>query len=238
MLSTHQEFQKLLLLHGRDRRFQKLTIEIDGIPQEQIKIKKQIDTERQSVEMALNDLRELETENNFLEKEILSGTEHVNKLKSRQLEVKKNEEYSALESEISTVLLNQSQLEDNQLEVLMKIDDARKIAEIAESKINLKISQLEKDLAATDQRSKEIRQELLNLEQQIQEARNEVELQLLSQYDRTKTVISKPPFMAPVTDQRCSGCNLRVSNDVVSSILVEKKITNCDQCGRIVYIER
>ena len=79
--------------------------------------------------MALNDLRELETENNFLEKEILSGTEHVNKLKSRQLEVKKNEEYSALESEISTVLLNQSQLEDNQLEVLMKIDDARKIAE-------------------------------------------------------------------------------------------------------------
>ena len=167
MLSTHQEFQKLLLLHGRDRRFQKLTIEIDGIPQEQIKIKKQIDTERQSVEMALNDLRELETENNSLEKEILSGTEHVNKLKSRQLEVKKNEEYSALESEISTVLLNQSQLEDNQLEVLMKIDDARKIAEIAESKINLKISQLEEDLAATDQRSKEIRQELLNLEQEI-----------------------------------------------------------------------
>ena len=116
----------------------------------------------------------------------------MNKLKSRQLEVKKNEEYSALESEISTVLFNQSQLEDNQLEVLMKIDDARKIAEIAESKINLKISQLEEDLAATDQRSKEIRQKLLNLEQEIQEARNEVELQLLSQYDRTKTTISKP----------------------------------------------
>mgnify|MGYP001995485879 CR=1 FL=1 len=45
-------------------------------------------------------------------------------------------------------------------------------------------------------------------------------------------------YIAPIEDQKCSGCNLRVSNDVVSSVLIEQKITQCDQCGRIVYIER
>ena len=49
---------------------------------------------------------------------------------------------------------------------------------------------------------------------------------------------AKPPYIAPIEDQKCSGCNLRVSNDVISSVLVEQKLTQCDQCGRIVYVER
>ena len=61
---------------------------------------------------------------------------------------------------------------------------------------------------------------------------------MLTSYDRVKKVVSKPPYIAPLNDQKCSGCNLRVSNDVVSSVLVEQKLTQCDQCGRIVYIER
>ena len=77
-----------------------------------------------------------------------------------------------------------------------------------------------------------------NLEKEIEQTRQEVEPSFLSSYDRVTTIVSRPPYMAPISDQKCSGCHLRVSNDVVSSALVEKKITQCDQCGRIVYIER
>ena len=107
-----------------------------------------------------------------------------------------------------------------------------------ENKITLKIQQLEKKLSLMEQRSEEVQKDMKILESEIEDARKQVEPQFLSHYDRTKTVISKPPYMAPVEDQRCNGCNLRVSNDVVSSILVERKITQCDQCGRIVYAER
>jgi len=77
-----------------------------------------------------------------------------------------------------------------------------------------------------------------SLETQIVETREEVEPDFLSVYDRVSKIVSRPPYMAPLEDQKCSGCHLRVSNDVVSSVLVEKKLTQCDQCGRIVYIER
>tara|TARA_B100001057_G_C22667839_1_gene878596 strand:- start:153 stop:869 length:717 start_codon:yes stop_codon:yes gene_type:complete len=238
MLSSQPEFKNLLLLHGRDRRFYKLKIELELIPREQIRLQEQIGKEKLSIEIALNEWRELETRNNSLESEIISISDQVNRLKRQQLEVKKNEEYSALENEINSSLKNQSLLEDEQLDVLMRIDDARNTAEIAENKITLKIQELEKKLSSMEQRSEEVQKEIKTLESEIEDARKQVEPQFLSHYDRTKTVISKPPYMAPVEDQRCSGCNLRVSNDVVSSILVERKITQCDQCGRIVYAER
>ena len=63
-------------------------------------------------------------------------------------------------------------------------------------------------------------------------------LKILREYERVKKVVRRPPYVVPVEDQKCSGCNLRVSNDIVSSILVEEKLTACDQCGRVVYIER
>ena len=120
----------------------------------------------------------------------------------------------------------------------MSIDDARKVAEIAETKIKDKIDLLKGQLSEKVSKVEECKADLLKLEQEIQNARGEVELEILSKYDRTKSMITKPPYLAPVEDQKCTGCNLRVSNDIISSILVERKITNCDQCGRIVYVER
>ncbi len=238
MLSKHPEFQKLLLLHSRDRRFQKLKSELLENPKEQSRLKVLIDKETESIELALNDWKALEAQNNSLENEILTLSENVNRLKGKQLEVKKNEEYAALENEIGSTLEKQSLLEDQQIEVLLKIDDARKTADLAETKIREKIEVYKEQLSKTRSRAVEVEVDLSNLDEEIKQARSEVEIELLSNYDRTKTVITKPPYIAPVADQRCSGCNLRVSNDVVSSILVEQKITHCDQCGRIVYMER
>jgi len=238
MLSNQPEFQKLLLLHSRDRRQQKLKNDLEQNPLEQKRIQKQIDLEKESVALALSEWKELEAKNNALENEIISATEKISRLKHQQLEVKKNEEYTALENEIATTGSSQSLLEDEQLEILMKIDDARKIAEIAEDKISLKIENLEKTLFSCQEHSKVLTTDISKLEDEIKTARGEVEPSIIRSYERTKTVISKPPYVAPVVDQKCSGCNLRVSNDVVSSILVERKLTQCDQCGRIVYVER
>lgn len=238
MLSNQPEFQNLLLLHSRDRRLQKLKSELEQNPHEQEHIQKQINLEKGSVALALSEWKELEAKNNALENEIISASDKIARLKQQQLEVKKNEEYTALANEITSVSSSQSLLEDEQLQILLKIDDAREIAEIAEGKIALKIADLEKRLTACKEHFHDLENEISQLEVEVKTAREAVELPILSSYDRTKTVITKPPYIAPIEAQKCSGCNLRVSNDVVSSILVERKLTQCDQCGRIVYVER
>jgi len=238
MLSNNSDFKELLLLHGRDRRHGKLEEELNLLPEDIQRIEKKILTEKESIDIAVSEWKELESKNNALEKEILEIGDKITKNKLRQLEVKKNEEYQALETEISSLSDLQANKEDEQIEVLVNIDDAQATALIAQDKIAKKVKELELQKVNFEERVLKIKSEIVDLEREIEEARKSVEVEMLRTYDRVKKVVSRPPFLAPLKDQKCSGCNLRVSNDVISTALVEQKLTQCDQCGRIVYVER
>jgi len=238
MLSNNPEFQELLLLHGRDRRYGKLEEELKLLPDDIKRMEKKILTENESIDLAVSEWKQLESQNNSLEKEIIEIGEKISKSKVRQLGVKKNEEYQALENEISSLTLLQSQKEDEQIEVLVNIDDAKATAEIAQDKIVSKVKDLERQKQGFEDRIAQVKTELQDLHKEIETARSEVEAEMLKTYDRVKKVVARAPYLAPLKDQKCSGCNLRVSNDVISTALVEQKLTQCDQCGRIVYVER
>ena len=238
MLSNNPEFQELLLLHGRDRRYGKLEEELKLLPDDIKRMEKRISTENESIDLAVSEWKQLESQNNSLEKEIIEIGEKISKSKVRQLSVKKNEEYQALENEISSLILLQSQKEDEQIEVLVNIDDAKATAEIAQDKIVSKVKDLERQKQGFEDRIAQVKTELQDLHKEIETARTQVEAEMLKTYDRVKKVVARAPYLAPLKDQKCSGCNLRVSNDVISTALVEQKLTQCDQCGRIVYVER
>ena len=238
MLSNNPEFQELLLLHGRDRRYGKLEEELKLLPDDIKRMEKRISTENESIDLAVSEWKQLESQNNSLEKEIIEIGEKISKSKVRQLGVKKNEEYQALENEISSLTLLQSQKEDEQIEVLVNIDDAKATAEIAQDKIVSKVKDLERQKQGFEDRIAQVNTELQDLHKEIETARTQVEAEMLKTYDRVKKVVARAPYLAPLKDQKCSGCNLRVSNDVISTALVEQKLTQCDQCGRIVYVER
>lgn len=238
MLFQDPEFQKLLLLHSRDRRYQKLIEELEELPKDLARMDQKIEIERESVELAMAEWKDLETLNNTLEKEILSHNDSINRQRNKQLEVKKNEEYQALENEIANLQSKIDGLENQQIEVLLKIDGARETAELAQGKITERIEEMQAQRDKRASLGEERKTEVEELKNEIEETRKEIEPIFMSTYDRVSKIVSRPPYMAPIMDQKCSGCHLRVSNDVVSSVLVEKKITQCDQCGRIVYVER
>ena len=238
MRSNNSDFKKLLLLHSRDRRKQAMDLELANFPDLVAQLESKIQLENDTIATATQELQNLEIQSKSLENEINSLSEQIDRQKNKQLTVKKNEEYQALESEIANLLRLQSEQEDEQIGILVKIDEARETEKIATEKISVKVKLLENDKLQLLDRGEELKIELKTLEKEVEDSRAEVEPPLLSGYDRTKKVVSRPPYIAPLEDQKCSGCNLRVSNDVVSSALVEQKLTHCDQCGRIVYSER
>jgi hypothetical protein len=109
MLSNNLDFKKLLLVHSRDRRHQVMEKELGNIPNLIVKMESRIKLEQDTIEAATQDLRSLETRNTTLEKEIDSITDQITRLKNKQLEVKKNEEYQALIKQV----LSEQQIEDN-----------------------------------------------------------------------------------------------------------------------------
>jgi len=238
MLSNNLEFKKLLLLHGKDRRMQSMEIELNSLPSTIANINSKIEIEKETINSANIEFREIEVNSSALEKEINSLSELITRQKNKQLEVKKNEEYSALENEIDNLKQKLSAKEDEQIETLLKLDDAKETLDIAKSKISEKVKLLIQDRDLLEKKSTELEVEINKLKDEIEVAKVDIEKDLLNGYIRTKKVVSRPPYIAPLEDQKCTGCNLRVSNDVSSSVLVEQKLTHCDQCGRIVYFER
>jgi predicted nucleic acid-binding Zn-ribbon protein len=197
-----------------------------------------IKIEKDTIAAAAHELKSLESKNNTIENEINSISEHISRQKNKQLQVKKNEEYQALENEINNLVQQLSQREDQQIETLLKIDGAKETTEIAQNKISARVDDLEIEKEELVKKIELLKSDIQKLESEITESRRDVEDILLVGYERTKKVVARPPFIAPLEDQKCTGCNLRVSNDISSSVLVEQKLTHCDQCGRIVYFER
>ena len=136
MLSNNLEFKKLLLLHGKDRRMQSMEIELNSLPSTIANINSKIEIEKETINSANLEFREIEVNSSALENEINSLLELITRQKNKQLEVKKNEEYSALANEIDNLKQKLSTKEDEQIETLLKLDDAKETLDIAKSKIS------------------------------------------------------------------------------------------------------
>ena len=135
MRSNNSDFKKLLLLHSRDRRKQAMALELSNFPHLVVQLESKIQLENDTIASATQELQNLEIQSKSLDNEINSLSEQIDRQKNKQLEVKKNEEYQALENEIANLLRLQSEKEDEQIGILVKIDEARETAKIATEKI-------------------------------------------------------------------------------------------------------
>ena len=197
MLSNNAEFKNLLLLHSRDRRSKSLENELQNLPKAIAALDRSIDVEKESIAIATNELKTLETRNNTLDGEIASLGEQIVRQKNKQLEVKKNEEYQALENEIANLVSQLNEKEDEQIAILIKIDDARQTATIAEEKITHRVTDLERQRAELVEKEKELNENIGELSQEISQSRQEVEAPMLEVYDRTKKILAKPSLHSP-----------------------------------------
>ena len=235
MLFQDPDFQKLLLLHSRDRRCQKLIEDLKELPSDLARMDKNIAIEKESVELALSEWKGLESQNNSLEKDILSMNELIAKQRNRQLEVKKNDEYQALENEVTNLEAKIEEKENEQIEVLLKIDGARETAEIAQGKITERVAEMQSLRDKTESQGEEKRVEIEALKLEIEE-RKDIEPVFISAYDRISKIVSRPPTWPQSKIKSAQAASEFLMMWSLQSSW--KKITQCDQCGRIVYVER
>ena len=64
------------------------------------------------------------------------------------------------------------------------------------------------DVVNVSSKVEQVIQRNKQLEKEIEQTRQEVEPGFLSSYDRVTTIVSRPPYMAPISDQKCSAALL------------------------------
>lgn len=230
--------EKVLILQNRDARRRSLAEQLAAVPEDIKLVESKIARERAAIEDARTELKRLESQKKLLETDIGSAEDRMERYKSQQMAVRKNDEYQALGHEIETVAGQISELEGQELEIMFAIDEARKRFAAAEAELKANISGHEERIATLKARETGLRTELQTAEAEEAEARRPLSEPVLRLYDRIAG--RQMPVCVPLHGGKCGGCHLKVSSEVESASRGtprDTELATCDQCGRLVYWE-
>ncbi len=229
---------KLLILQDRDARHGQLLRQRESIPAEREKARASIAAEEARRKENADALTRLEVEREELEGRVEDLEEAIRKYQTQQLQVKKNEEYGALEHEIATARAKISETEDEELNVLEAIDHKAVANRRDEEEIAERIRVFETELKRLDEAEREVEAAIETGRDAVKAAETDVDPALLESYRFVKTQVKRPPYVVALNDGRCGGCHLKVSGEIESGARKGHDVVRCDNCGRIVYFQR
>jgi len=230
--------EKLLALQKCDARCDTIKHQLLSIPLETDGFKRKIDLEELAIEDSKKALKELEVRRHEMETEVSAEEEQAAKYKNQQLLVKKNEEYKALQHEIDTTASKIGSLEDKELELMLAIDEHKEKNAILTTERRQNIDELKGHIGRLQNNEADFKAELDSALEAVRIAGAELDENSYKIYKYVKTQVKHPPFVVPLRDRQCTGCFLKVSNNVATSARHQDKLHRCDNCGRIVYFEK
>lgn len=231
----NDQLKNLLILQERDTKLFKAREDLKSVPLEAAKIKENLTVKLKSVEAAKKAQLEAEKEVKKVELDIQTRKETITKLKMRQGETKRNEEYQMLSHELKRYSADIDELETKELE-LMELVDQKKIAR--EEALNLFAK--EKELATEESqnlvaRKKNAEIKIVEIEESRSEYAKKVESGALALYERIMKSRGVGAITAVSESGQCSGCNIKLPAATVHRVLASQDLVQCSECSRILY---
>src|ERR1700744_1040991 len=123
--------EKLLILQDRDRRILHIKKQLARVEPERQLFQSKLSSGQSGLDSAKLKVKQAETDRKKLELDVESKKTQIEKYTLQQFQTKKNEEYRALAHEIENAKEAIGTLEDQQLELMEKIESYQKLSAVA-----------------------------------------------------------------------------------------------------------
>lgn len=230
------EIRALLVLQDRDRRLLRLGEDLQKLPRDEERARRQLAGDEAALKKAHEALMAAELIVKKHEMDAQTRRTTVIRLKQQQFETRKNEEFQAIAHEITRYEKDLDQLETVELEAMEEVDRLRAEQATAEAALAKTRALVEQDLAKITERGERIRAERAEVAAERERAAAAASEDLLPLYDRlmkTKNGMA----LAPLEEGKCQGCHMKLIPSTVVAVQGGKELTRCEDCGRILYIE-
>ncbi len=227
------EIEKLLVLQDRDQKIRTLREALKVAPLERQQSEEKLAATFRQLEAAKQKAKEIEVERKKLENEAQAKRDSIAKFQTQKFQTRKNEEFQALNNEITRYEGDIRGLEDRELEFM---DDAEKAkAGVAEADQLAKTvkAQVERQLADIAAKIDAGSVQLQDLEAQRAALAVGMDEDLLDTFDRL--FANKGEAVVPLEHEICMGCHMKVTTQTVVKVKGQREIVHCEQCGRILY---
>ncbi len=235
MASLNPQIEKLLILQDCEQLVRRLQQLLQSIPGSIKKLEAAIEQEKKTLADSKLTLRKLEVQRNDLDTRVGVAEEQIFRYKNQQMQVKKNEEYQALIHEIDGLEKKILDWEEEEIGLMLEIDDETEIFKKREAGFASSKEQIRQEIAALENRMADVENQLRDAALQFESASQGIDARYLNAYRRMAAGM-KLPVVVALERQKCLGCHLRVSNEVLEKARKGAVLTTCDNCGRVVYL--
>jgi len=230
------QIRLLILLQKTESEMMRIDNRKKLLPDQLIKLDEEFNAVHADVEENRNRLESLNKDRKEHEDKLRKGHENLKKAKERLSEVKTNKEYQSILKEIEGIDLKNSEMEDEVLVLLEKIDQIKVGLQAREGEFDIyqreyaaKKTQIEDELKSLDDKCSLCQQASLDL-------RKQVHVDIIRRYDSIKN-IRNGLAVVQAWKEVCQGCHMNIPPQIYIELQRDGDIKYCPQCNRIIYWE-
>ncbi|TDU72885.1 hypothetical protein EI77_01351 [Prosthecobacter fusiformis] len=229
------EITQLLKLQERDQRIRALQKELKDIPKNEAMAKMQLAGDQAAVEAASMRAKETEVKIKSVELDIATRQNSIKRLHDQQFETRKNDEFQALGHEIKRYETDVHALEDTELEHMEVLEGAKAVLKEAQAKLAITQGRVNEDLKSLAIRAEGVKARLAAEEAERSALATPVETPVLDLYNRLFTKKGDSAVVA-LLNGICAGCHMKVVMGTIQQLRSGETLTQCESCGRILYL--
>ncbi|SJZ71844.1 zinc ribbon domain-containing protein [Selenihalanaerobacter shriftii] len=207
---------------------QSILKEIEEIELKITNLQKKIKTKDQNKEELNNELKNKEYENNKLNSQIKNYKDQLYNGESNPKELEQ------LQSKMNELKEQQSELEDEILDVMMKLENLVEDKEELNNKLETYRNDLTKFQKNYKERQIKLNEELEEVKKVRDKLNNDLDDTLIAKYNRLKEK-KAGLVVVELNDGYCMGCRVGLSTKNAEAVKNSNEMIKCENCGRILY---
>jgi predicted nucleic acid-binding Zn-ribbon protein len=236
----HEWVEQLLAVQEKDLRIEKLAEQIRSVPEDKARSRQLLQAGEEGVAEAHHALQEEEKALHSLEMEADGIEAKKRDFQAKSTMIKNNEEYRAALHQIETCNRQIAELEDRELELMEKIEEARGLLEKRTKELKATKERVANMMSDLDTRLENCKKQVEKLKEGRSVALQDISPDIVRRYERLRhsrqAQRGDGRALVCVRDDVCDRCRMNVTaqirNDARKGLPV-----SCQNCGALLYHE-
>jgi hypothetical protein len=228
------DLQRLIDLQRLDSAAHDAQRRLAEAPEREKALEARLETARQHLAATKAQLTESQNARRAIEKEVAVHQGRLSKFREQAMAVKTNQEYHAVQHEITFAQTEIKKLEDAVLEHMVAGDELAAAVKRDEGALAAEQKAIEADRRAMAAEATELQASIGRLTSEraaVVGALDKPVLQLFEQVARKRHGVA----VAEARDGICTICHVRLRPQVFNNVLRNDSILQCDSCNRILF---
>jgi len=225
--------ENLLKLQDTDKEIRRLQEEIAEFPKRVAVIEQKLAGTKAQLEKAQAAVKADEAARRKYDANITELRGKISKYRDQSLDVKTNEQYRALLTEIQFAEKEIAANEDKILELMVNADARDKEVKAAQIELKAETAEIEKEKEQARQCTAEDEKLLVEWRAKREQLRTGVDESLLRHYERVSKF--RGSGISEVRNQKCMACQVMLRPQTYNDVRSGQQTVVCDSCQRILY---